>query len=183
MKYNKFAKDILLINYKSIKDSRGKFSVLYNKKDYSKILKNEFEQENISYSSKKNTIRGIHLQLKPDEQGKLLTVIKGEILDVIIDLRVKSKTFKKIFYFKLNEKLNTQLFIPRGFGHGFCTLTDNTIVSYKVDNKYNPKKELTIKYNDPDLSIKWPKINSKIYLSKKDIMGITFKKYIENNYG
>ena len=133
----------------------------------------------MSFSYKKNTIRGIHLQLAPYHQGKLITVIKGSILDVVIDLRKNSKTFKKIFYFKLSDKKNLQLFVPRGFGHGFCTLTDNTIVSYKVDNHYNPNKEISINYADLNLKIKWPNKNSKKILSKKDIDGINLRDYIE----
>lgn len=183
MNYKEIAKDLILINYPSRKDSRGTFDVVYNKKLYSKIIKKEFLQENLSISLKKNTIRGIHLQLKPFDQAKLITVIKGSILDIAIDLRKNSKTFKKIFYFKMSESNKNQLFIPRGFGHGFCTLKDNTIISYKVDNHYNPKMEITIDFNDRELNVIWPKIKSKKYLSKKDRNGISLKDFIKNYYG
>ncbi len=183
MNYKEITKGLILINYPSIKDPRGNFDVVFNKKIYSKIIKKEFLQENLSISLKKNTIRGIHLQLKPFDQAKLITVIKGSILDIAIDLRKNSKTFKKIFYFKMSEANKNQLLIPRGFGHGFCTLRDNTIISYKVDNHYNPNKEITIDFNDRELNIIWPKIKSKKYLSKKDKNGISLKEFIKNYNG
>ena len=182
MKFKKYSNDLILIDYSSIKDSRGNFDILFKKEDYSKIIKKNFLQENLSISYKKNTIRGIHLQLKPYEQAKLITVIKGSILDVVIDLRKNSKSFKKIFYFQLSENKKKQLYIPRGFGHGFRTLSSNTIVNYKVDNVYSPENEISIIYNDEELNINWSNKKLKKYISKKDKNGLTFKEFYKKYY-
>ena len=119
-------------------------------------------------------LRGIHLQLK-NPQGKLITVLSGKIFDVALDCRPKSKTFGQFFSIELSEKENTSLYIPEGFAHGFCSLTNNTILHYRCTNYRDKNSEQTIKWNDKDLKIKWPIKNP--ILSRKDKMGIEFKEF------
>ena len=124
---------------------------------------------------KKNVLRGIHLQLvKP--QAKLITVLSGKIFDVAVDCRVNSKTFGKHFYTELSETKNTSLYIPEGFAHGFCSLSDKSILHYKCTNYQNKNSETGILWNDKDLKIKWP--NRKFIVSKKDKKNITFKELV-----
>tara|TARA_B100001123_G_scaffold372035_1_gene435684 strand:+ start:37223 stop:37762 length:540 start_codon:yes stop_codon:yes gene_type:complete len=140
-------------------------------------LKREFVQDSISMSKKKGTIRGLHLQKGNKAQAKLISVLKGSIQDYFVDLRPNSKTFGDYGSIKLDEKNNLCLFIPQGFAHGFISLKTNTIVNYKLDNYYSPKDETTILWNDPDISIKWPK-ELNYTLSQKDEEGISLKKYL-----
>ena len=132
------------------KDERGYFIETYKKENF----KIDFVQDNFSLS-KKGVIRGLHYQLKKP-QTKLLSVLKGKIFDVIVDVRKKSNDFGKIFTFILDEKHNNQLLIPRGFAHGFQCLSLNALISYKCDNYYYPDDQYGINYNDKDLKIKWP---------------------------
>ena len=132
-------------------DDRGCFFETFNKAD---MQLNEFVQDNHSIS-KKGVIRGMHLQLSPHEQSKLVRVIKGRILDVIIDFRKESKTYLNIFSIELNEDNGIILLVPKGCLHGFLSLEDNTIVNYKVDDYWNKECEFGIKWNDPILNINW----------------------------
>jgi len=145
-------------------DKRGYFRELYNIKYTNSLKKFSFVQDNISFS-KKGTIRGLHYQFKVP-QAKLLSVLIGDILDVVVDLRKKSKSFKKKYYFKLNDKKNSQLFVPRGFAHGFQCVSKFSIVHYKCDNYYAANDQSGIIYNDKELNIKWP--IKKIIISNKD---------------
>ena len=140
-------------------------------------LKRDFVQDSISMSRKKGTIRGLHQQKGKKVQAKLISVIKGSIQDYFVDLRPNSKTFGDYGSIKLDDENNLCLFIPKGFAHGFISLKTNTIVSYKLDNYYSPKDEITILWNDPDISIKWPE-KLKYTLSMKDKEGISLKKYL-----
>ena len=140
-------------------------------------LKRHFVQDSISMSRKKGTIRGLHQQKGKKVQAKLISVIKGSIQDYFVDLRPNSKTFGDYGSIKLDDENNLCLFIPKGFAHGFISLKTNTIVSYKLDNYYSPKDEITILWNDPDISIKWPE-KLKYTLSMKDKEGISLKKYL-----
>ena len=146
-------------------DERGYFFESYNKER----LKNniDFVQDNES-KSKFGTLRGIHFQKGAHQQSKLVRVIKGEVQDVAVDLRPKSKTYKKYFSIVLNDENKKQLFIPRGFGHAFLTLSDYAIVSYKVDSFYNKNSDAGIKFDDPSINIKWLLDSSDIILSNKD---------------
>ena len=122
--------------------------------------------------SKKKVLRGLHFQ-KKKPQGKLISVIKGEILDVVVDIRKNSKTYGKYASFSLSEKNGNQLWIPKNFAHGFLSLSNNTIVNYKCTDFYDPKDQHTIIWNDKNLNINWN--IKKPIVSKKDENGVFFK--------
>ena len=163
-------KDLLIINNKIFKDSRGYFKEILKEN----TIKKKFFFQVMSYS-KKNVIRGLHLQ-KKNSQGKFVSVIKGEIYDVAVDLRKNSKSFGKIFSIILSENNNKSIYIPPGFAHGFCGLKKDNYVIYSCTNYRNKISEVGIKYNDTDLNIKWPIKNP--ILSKKDKKNMTLKKYL-----
>jgi dTDP-4-dehydrorhamnose 3,5-epimerase len=170
--YKTKIKGLILLKYKKYFDQRGGFFEAYNEKSYSKIgINKKFVQDNISFS-KKNVLRGLHYQ-KSNPQGKLITVIKGSILDVVVDLRKKSTTFGNYSKFFLSEKNCKQLWIPENFAHGFLTLSPNTVVNYKCTKLYDPNDQNTIIWNDKDLDIDWN--IKKPILSKKDKQGVFFK--------
>ena len=139
------------------------------------MIKKEFPFDLISLS-KKNVIRGLHLQIKKP-QGKFLTVLKGKIFDVALDCRKKSRTFGKYFSIILSEKKNNSLYIPEGFAHGYCSLTENSLLHYKMTNYRNTKYEIGILWNDEDINIRWP--IKKPIISLKDKKNITFKEYLK----
>ena len=163
--------DLNVIKPKVFTDERGKFFESFNQKEFcEKVANVKFVQDNHSVS-KSGVLRGIHLQKKPFEQGKLVRVIKGEIYDVAVDLRSNSKTFLQYFGINLSSENKLQLWIPEGFGHGFLTLSESAEVAYKATNYYAKESEITIKYNDPDIGIDWPNDKSFI-ISQKDKEGI-----------
>tara|TARA_Y100000310_G_scaffold329947_1_gene400688 strand:- start:12287 stop:12844 length:558 start_codon:yes stop_codon:yes gene_type:complete len=146
---------LIVIEPKIFGDSRGYFFESYHKKEFSEAgINSHFVQDNQSLSSK-GVLRGLHFQKKPYAQGKLITVIKGEILDVVVDLRKSSKTYKDWFSIKLNDKNKKFLWIPEGFAHGFLTLKDNTIFNYKCTNYYHSESESGVVWDDYDLNINW----------------------------
>ena len=126
--------------------------------------------------SKKNVIRGLHLQ-KKNTQGKFISVLKGKIFDVAVDLRRKSKTYKKYFSIILSEKNSKSLYVPEGFAHGFCCLDKENYVIYSCTKYRNKKSEVGLKYNDKDLNINWP--IKKPILSKKDKSNFSLKQYLK----
>ena len=149
-------------------DTRGSFSEDYNYEKFSKIgITDSFVQDNISISMKKGTIRGLHFQLNKYAQSKLIKVISGSILDVFIDLRRDSVNFEKYSSIDLNEG-DGWLYIPRGYAHGFCTLQDDTVVMYKVDNYFNSDNDSGIIFNDDFFNIKWPVEEENAVISEKD---------------
>ena len=166
-----FINGLKIVKSKKYHDTRGYFREIFK----NKLLKNKFIFACLS-RSKKNVFRGFHIQTK-NSQAKFLSVIKGEILDIVIDLRKKSKTFGKIFKIKLSEKNSTSIFIPRGFAHGFLGLKKENIVYYICDKYRDKESETGIMWNDKSIRIKWP--TKKIILSKKDKNNITIKKYKE----
>ena len=174
MKINKtFIEDLLIIEPQLFKDDRGFFYETYSKKNFDKIIKTNFIQDNVSKSIK-GVVRGLHFQLPPFEQNKLVRCINGKILDIAVDLRVNSKTYGKFFSIELSSENNNQLFIPKGFAHGIQVLSETAIVNYKVDEYYNPDSDSGIIWNDKDLSIDWsPDI--KPILSVKDLKLMSFK--------
>ncbi|MFN8258865.1 MAG: dTDP-4-dehydrorhamnose 3,5-epimerase [Bacteroidales bacterium] len=150
-------KGLFEIELKPIGDNRGFFMRTYDSSVLIKPgLNREWVQENHSFSSKKNTIRGLHFLLPPHTDGKLIRCISGEIYDVVVDLRKESPTFGQWESVQLGESNMKCLFIPRGFAHGFCTLTDNCTILYKHDNFYNRDFDAGILWNDPQLNIEWP---------------------------
>jgi dTDP-4-dehydrorhamnose 3,5-epimerase len=152
------------------KDSRGSFKEVYKEKE----LKKKQIIFHCTSSSKKNVLRGLHLQTKKS-QAKFLTVIKGKIFDVAVDLRKNSKTFGKYFSIILSYKSYSSIYIPSGFAHGFCGLNKENIVYYGCSNYREKDHEVGILWNDQDLKIKWP--IKKPILSKKDLKNISFKEY------
>ncbi len=168
MKIDYLTDDVLKICFDVYEDQRGSFFELFNNKRFiSSKLKTNFVQDNISFSKKKNTIRGLHYQMKPYEQSKLLCLMAGSIIDVFIDARINSKNFGKSYSVHL-KKMGEAIFIPKGFLHGFCTLEKNTLVGYKVDEYYNKESETGVIWNDNSLNINWPLLGKKPVLSEKD---------------
>jgi dTDP-4-dehydrorhamnose 3,5-epimerase len=167
---------VLLIEPDVFHDDRGLFMESYHAEKYSKLgISSVFVQDNFS-SSVKGTLRGLHAQLQKP-QGKLIRVTKGEIFDVAVDARPGSQTFGKWFGTKLSEKNSLQLYIPAGFFHGYCVLTDKADVEYKCTNYYDGSDEVGIIWNDSTLNINWP-IDSPI-LSVKDNKLPVFNSSIE----
>ncbi len=162
-------KDLFIVKQRNNKDKRGNLRETFN----NKILKKNFVF-NYCTTSKKNVLRGFHFQSK-NKQSKFVNVLKGKILDVVIDLRRSSKTFGKSFKIVLSKENALGLFIPKGFAHAYLSLEKENIIYYQLDNYYNPKFESGIIYNDPIVKIKWPKV--KFIVSKKDKKLLTFKKF------
>lgn len=148
-------------------DHRGYFMESYNQKIMHELgIKHDFVQDNQSLSADPGVLRGLHYQLNPKAQTKLVRVIAGAIYDVIVDIRKESPTFGQWQGFILSEYNKRQLLVPQGFAHGFCTLVPNTQVLYKVDEYYSPEHDRGILWNDPELGIDWP-VNAPV-LSDKD---------------
>ena len=160
-------------NYKlfkrtKFKDERGFLSEIYKKREFDDLIKEKitFVQDNFVLS-KKNVIRGLHYQVKPRSQGKYISVLEGEIFDVIVDLRMKSENFGKWYGFNLSSLNCNSLWVPKGFAHGFLTLSERSLVSYKLTDFYNSNADRSIKWDSRKLDIKWPN-KSNIILSDKD---------------
>ena len=172
-----------IIKPKIFKDSRGVFFEKYRQKIVESHLshKIKFVQENQSIS-KKNIFRGFHFQISPYAQSKLISVSQGRILDIIIDLRKNSKYFGKHIKIYLDSYYNNSLFVPKGFAHGFFSLTNNTVVNYKVDNYYSKKHERCLNLKDKDLKLNINLLLKKSVVSKKDELGMSLKKIFNNNY-
>ena len=166
--------DLLLIEPQVFEDERGFFFESFNQKEFEQIVgrKINFVQDNHSNSCK-GVLRGMHYQLDPHAQGKLVRVLSGEIFDVAVDLRRKSPTFGKWVGEILSHSNYRQMWIPEGFAHGFLTLSDDVEVLYKTTNFYSQKSERSILWNDPDLKIKWP--HDHPIISDKDENGLSFK--------
>lgn len=164
-----YLKGCFILKPKIYKDERGCFFESYNKNDFEKRIgiSVNFIQDNESRSSK-DVLRGLHFQYGEYAQAKLVRVVKGRVLDVCVDIRRESKTFGKSFSIILDDKENKQLFIPRGFAHGFLVLEPDTIFSYKCDNYYDKSSERGIIYNDKKLNINWGIPDNQIILSEKD---------------
>lgn len=161
-------KDLFVIVPKVFEDSRGYFFEAFRQDYFSeKGIKNPFIQENQSRSSK-GVLRGLHYQAEPYAQSKLVRVVKGEILDVAVDLRKDSSTFGQHFCIILSEENKKQLYIPKGFAHGFLTLSEIADVFYKCDEIYNKDSERGVRYNDPKLNIDWNSYGTNFTVSDKD---------------
>lgn len=167
---------VVIIEPDVFADNRGFFMESWNKKKMEKVgLYYEFVQDNHSKSTVKGTLRGIHFQKGDKAQAKLVRCVKGAVLDVAVDLRKNSPTFKQWVVVELSEENKKQLLIPRGFGHGFVTLTDDVEFLYKADNYYAPEAEGGIRWNDPDIGVVWGVENP--ILSEKDKVNPLLKEY------
>lgn len=150
-------------------DHRGFFSETYNKKALAEAgIDLDFVQDNHSMSVEKGVVRGLHYQIPPFAQDKMLRVIRGAVFDAAVDLRRQSRTFGKHVGVILSAEEWNQILVPKGFAHGFCTLEPNTEVIYKVTDYYSPANERGVLWNDPDLGIPWPISSSAAVLSDKD---------------
>lgn len=166
---------LLIIEPHVFSDERGYFFESWQKERYqSNGINSVFVQDNESKSTR-GVVRGLHYQLEPWAQAKLVRVIYGRVFDVAVDLRKGSPTFGKWFGVELDGESKKQLFIPRGFAHGFSVLSDSSVFSYKIDNSYNREAERAIKYNDPELNIDWRLGTEKLLVSLKDQNAPLFK--------
>ena len=166
----------LIIEAKVFPDHRGCFYESFNIKKLLKLgINNNFVQDNVS-ESKKGVLRGLHYQLDPFSQAKLIIVLSGEILDVIVDIRKGSPTFGKHLSIELSSKDHRILFIPKGFAHGFIAIKDDTIVQYKCDRYYSPEHERGINFSDPTLNINWNYPKDKIIIADRDLQFPLFNK-------
>jgi dTDP-4-dehydrorhamnose 3,5-epimerase len=157
---------VRLITPRSWDDHRGSFTEMYNARDWSQVTNQAlFVQDNVSVSSAQHTVRGLHYQLPPAAQGKLVRVLKGAIEDVVVDVRTASSTFGHILRVRLDDTSPTSLWIPEGFAHGFLTLQPDTHVFYKVTAFYDPAAERTMQALDPQFKLDWPQV---IHRSAKD---------------
>jgi dTDP-4-dehydrorhamnose 3,5-epimerase len=161
--------DVKLVTAKRFSDSRGYFSETWSDRRFRREIADvAFVQDNRSVSAKKGTLRGLHFQKPPYAQGKLVQVMRGSVFDVAVDIRKDSATYGQHVAVRLDALRATQLWIPPGFLHGFCTLEDETEVFYKVTAYYSPADEGGVLWNDPDLGINWPVETCSIVLSDKD---------------
>ena len=165
----KILKGIILFQPKLYEDSRGIFFESWNKKEFDAALNQNisFLQDNQS-TSKQGVLRGLHYQKYPYAQGKLVRCVNGKVFDVAVDIRVNSETFGQWIGITLESSINNYLWIPEGFAHGFLSLTNGAVVSYKVNQYWMREYESTIKWDDPQISINWPNINMQPLLSDKD---------------
>ena len=182
-KENQIINGPLEIKPKIFNDDRGYFYETWNAKDFEANINSEtsFVQDNQSLSER-GTLRGLHYQLNPMAQGKLVRATKGIVFDVIVDLRQKSKTFKSWTSLILNCKDKNQIWIPKGFAHGFLTLSEEAILEYKVTNFWEKDLGRTILWNDSSISIEWPILNNKLLepnLSFKDMNGLSLQSLVK----
>lgn len=170
--------DLVVIKPRVFEDARGYFFESYSEVAFKQAgVDANFVQDNQSLSQK-GVLRGLHFQKPPHAQGKLVRVITGAVYDVAVDIRKNSSTYGKWFGVELTEENKTMMYVPPGFAHGFLTLRDNTIFSYKCTNFYNKASEDCILWNDPDLAINWNVDNP--LLSPKDLDGKLFKNYVSD---
>ena len=172
MEYIKTAiEGVYIIEPKVFPDARGYFFESFKQEEFERnIGPVNFVQDNESCSSK-GVLRGLHFQKGDASQAKLVRVIKGRVVDVAVDIRKSSPTFGKHVMVELSETNKRQLFIPRGFAHGFLVLSDEAVFTYKVDNVYAPQQEASIRWNDETLGIQWPIDPKDVVTSEKDLRG------------
>ncbi|HKJ07380.1 MAG TPA: dTDP-4-dehydrorhamnose 3,5-epimerase [Flavobacteriaceae bacterium] len=170
MQFEKLAiPDVVLCKPNVFADDRGYFVETFHQKKLEEFIGKSlnFCQDNEAKSTK-NVLRGLHYQLPPHAQSKLVRVVKGSVLDVVVDVRKNSPTYGKHLTVELNDIDKHQLFIPKGFAHGYLVLSNEVIFAYKVDAYYNPKSEAGILYNDPQLDINWQVNENDLIISEKD---------------
>jgi dTDP-4-dehydrorhamnose 3,5-epimerase len=172
---------VLLLEPAVFSDKRGWFMETYSLAKFKQIgIGVDFVQDNHSFSQQKGILRGLHFQNHPMAQSKLIRCSRGRILDVAVDLRKGSPTYKQYMRVELSEDNKLQLFIPQGFGHGFLTLSDNVEVQYKCDKLYSKEHDRSIRFDDPELNIDWPEMT--YTLSEKDIQAPTLAQSDVNFY-
>jgi dTDP-4-dehydrorhamnose 3,5-epimerase len=170
-----------ILEPKVFEDARGWFFESYNEKVFEELgITAKFVQDNVSFS-RKGVLRGLHYQLAPMSQGKLVRVSKGEVFDVVVDIRRDSETFGKWFGLRLSEQNKKMVWIPPGFAHGFLVLSDTAEFNYKVTNFYSPEHERTLRYDDQQVGIEWPTLEVPLCISEKDQKGQALKD-IEINF-
>lgn len=171
---------VLELRARVFEDSRGSFSETFSRRTMAELgVDLEFCQDNESFSAITGTVRGLHLQAEPHAQGKLVRVLRGAIFDVAVDVRPDSPTFRQHASVELVAGDHRAFWIPAGFAHGFCTLADDTAVSYKVTDFYTPEAERSIRFDDPDLGIEWPTDTNAAVLSDKDAAAPSFATFLE----
>lgn len=172
------AEGLVLIKPRVFTDSRGYFVEMFNARALeAQGLPSKFVQDNQSFS-KRGVLRGLHFQRPPYAQTKLVRAIQGRILDVVVDLRPDSATFKQVFSFELSSETGWQLLVPKGFAHAFLVLSETALVAYKCDDFYAPESDGGIVYNDPDLAIEWPLPPGELIVSEKDQKLPTLKEHL-----
>lgn len=173
--------DVKLIYPAKFGDARGFFSETYNAQKFADAgIDAVFVQDNHSFSQNVGVLRGLHFQAPPFAQDKLVRVARGKVLDVAVDLRKKSATYGQWVAAELSAENWAQMYVPKGFAHGFLTLTPDTEVLYKVSGLYAPDHEGAIMWNDPDLAIDWPIDPADVTLSDKDTKAPSFAQYDQN---
>ena len=167
---------VFIITPRVFEDARGYFMETWREEDFNQGTGQtvHFVQDNQSMSTR-GVLRGLHYQKGADSQAKLVRVLQGCVVDVAVDLRQHSPTFGKHVMAELSEENKAQLFIPRGFAHGFLVLSDEAVFTYKVDNAYAPESEACIRFDDPQLAIQWPIDLSEVLTSEKDLKGCLLK--------
>ena len=160
---------VVIIEPKVFGDDRGYFFESFNARDFSDAtgLDVAFVQDNES-KSRYGVLRGMHFQSPPYTQSKLVRVVRGKVLDVVVDIRIDSPTFGKWVGCELSEENHRQFFAPKGMAHGFCVLSDEAVFQYKCDDFYHPEAEGGIMWNDPDIGIQWPISTAEVSLSERD---------------
>tara|TARA_Y100001954_G_scaffold229905_1_gene276678 strand:- start:924 stop:1460 length:537 start_codon:yes stop_codon:yes gene_type:complete len=162
-------RDLFIIKHNLYTDDRGYFKETFKKEKLEKLIdkKINFCQQN-SVKSKKNVLRGLHFQKDPNGQSKLISVEQGKILDIAVDIRKDSETYGRYFSYILSQENHESLFIPKGFAHGYLTISETVLINYTVDNYYSPKNEMGISYDDKFLKIDWGVDHNRLIISKKD---------------
>jgi dTDP-4-dehydrorhamnose 3,5-epimerase len=170
MQFRKFDLDgPVEIKPRKIEDERGYFSEIFRRDEFAAHASQvAFVQDNQSLSVRAGTLRGIHFQSPPEAQGKLVRCLAGRLVDIAVDLRHRSATYGRWISVVLSPEDNNQLWIPEGFGHAFCTLKPNSIVSYRVTSYYSPENDKGVSWDDPDIGIVWPDCADPATLSPKD---------------
>ena len=161
---------VYIVEPRVFEDARGYFMETWREEDFNRAMGREvhFVQDNQSMSSR-GVLRGLHYQRGADSQAKLVRVLQGTVVDVAVDLRKDSPTFGRHVMVELSAENKRQLFIPRGFAHGFQVVSETAVFTYKVDNRYAPESECSIRFDDPSIGIKWPIQGNDVVLSEKDL--------------
>ncbi|HEY8007381.1 MAG TPA: dTDP-4-dehydrorhamnose 3,5-epimerase [Methylocella sp.] len=180
LKFERFGiEGLILCRPKKFADARGYFTETYNQRIYAEAgISCVFVQDNQSGSTRRGTIRGLHFQIPPEPQSKLVRVLRGSIFDAAIDLRRGSATYGQSFTITLTAAGGEQLFLPEGFAHGFCTLEPDTEIAYKVDRFYAPSCDAGFRWDDPGLAIAWPVDPAEVTVSDKDAKLPSFKTFV-----